>query len=73
VIIEPKSSRHMTTQRARPRFRGLVRYMLEGKGAERCTWYMAGLVRYMLEGKGAERCTWYMAENLPGLDRREDA
>lgn len=53
MIIEPKSSRHMTTQRARPRFRGLV--------------------RYMLEGKGAERCTWYMAENLPGLDRREDA
>lgn len=53
MIIEPKSSRRETGEATRPRFRGLV--------------------RYMLRGKGEERCTWYMAENLPGLERREDA
>ncbi|MGB5809496.1 MAG: TraI/MobA(P) family conjugative relaxase [Polyangiales bacterium] len=53
MIIEPKSSKRETGEATRPRFRGLV--------------------RYMLRGKGEERCTWYMAENLPGLDRREDA
>ena len=28
--------------RKRSRFRGLVTYMLQGKGTERCTWYLAG-------------------------------
>jgi len=53
MIIEPKASKQRSGREARPRFRGLV--------------------HYMLRGKGAERCTWYMAQNLPGLDRREDA
>ena len=34
---------------------------------------LSKLVPYMLRGKGQERCTWYMAENLEGLDRRDDA
>jgi hypothetical protein len=42
VIIEPKTWKHKAVASAKPRFRGLVRYMLEGKGTERCTWYMAG-------------------------------
>lgn len=53
MILEPKASKQRNNRAARPRFRGLV--------------------QYMLRGKGTERCTWYMAENLPGLDRREDA
>jgi len=42
VIIEPKTWKPKGERPARPRFRGLVQYMLRGKGAERCTWFMAG-------------------------------
>ena len=41
MIIEPKTWKLKGDRPARPRFRGLVQYMLRGKGAERCTWYMA--------------------------------
>jgi hypothetical protein len=42
VIIEPKTWKRKDDHSPKPRFRGLVHYMLEGKGTERCTWYMAG-------------------------------
>jgi hypothetical protein len=43
MIIKPKKWKKGDGGSAkRPRFRGLVTYMLKGKGAERCTWYEAG-------------------------------
>ena len=42
MIIEPKTWKPKDERPARPRFRGLVQYMLRGKGTERCTWFMAG-------------------------------
>ena len=42
VIIEPKTWKPKGERAARPRFRGLVQYMLRGKGTERCTWFLAG-------------------------------
>lgn len=42
MIIEPKTFKAKGEQSGRPRFRGLVQYMLRGKGTERCTWFMAG-------------------------------
>jgi hypothetical protein len=42
LIIEPKTWKPKGERLARPRFRGLVQYMLRGKGTERCTWFMAG-------------------------------
>ena len=43
MIIKPKKwKKSGGTSPKRPRFRGLVAYMLRGKGAERCTWYGAG-------------------------------
>ena len=42
MIIEPKTWKPKGERLARPRFRGLVQYMLRGKGTERCTWFMAG-------------------------------
>jgi hypothetical protein len=42
LIIEPKTWKPKGERPTRPRFRGLVQYMLRGKGAERCTWFMAG-------------------------------
>ena len=51
MIIKPKKWKRRAGRRARPRFRGLVTYMLQGKGTERCTWYMAG----NLEGMTDER------------------
>jgi len=43
MIIKPKKwKKGGGTSPKRPRFRGLVTYMLKGKGAERCTWYGAG-------------------------------
>ena len=42
MIIEPKTWKRREDHSPRPRFRGLVHYMLAGKGTERCTWYMAG-------------------------------
>jgi hypothetical protein len=43
MIIKPKKwKKSGGTSPKRPRFRGLVTYMLKGKGAERCTWYGAG-------------------------------
>ncbi|MDH3202449.1 MAG: relaxase/mobilization nuclease domain-containing protein [Myxococcales bacterium] len=42
MIIEPKTWKPKGERPTRPRFRGLVQYMLRGKGAERCTWFMAG-------------------------------
>ena len=43
MIIKPKKwKKGDGMSRKRPRFRGLVTYMLQGKGAERCTWYGAG-------------------------------
>ena len=43
MIIKPKKwKRGGGTSPKRPRFRGLVTYMLKGKGVERCTWYGAG-------------------------------
>jgi len=43
MIIKPKKwKRGGGMSPKRPRFRGLVTYMLRGKGTERCTWYWAG-------------------------------
>ena len=42
MIIEPKTFKPKGDQSGRPRFRGLVQYMLRGKGTERCTWFIAG-------------------------------
>jgi hypothetical protein len=42
VIIEPKTWKSKDAESVKPRFRGLVHYMLSGKGTERCTWYMTG-------------------------------
>jgi hypothetical protein len=43
MIIKPKKRKKGGgTSPKRPRFRGLVTYMLKGKGTERCTWYGAG-------------------------------
>jgi len=42
VIIEPKTFKPKGERSGRPRFRWLVQYMLQGKGTERCTWFMAG-------------------------------
>jgi hypothetical protein len=43
MIIKPKKwKRSRATSPKCPRFRGLVTYMLRGKGTERCTWYGAG-------------------------------
>lgn len=42
MIIEPKTWKRKDGGSPKPRFRGLVCYMLDGKGTERCTWYMAG-------------------------------
>jgi len=43
MIIKPKKWKKRARTSAKcPRFRGLVTYMLKGKGAERCTWYGAG-------------------------------
>jgi hypothetical protein len=43
MIIKPKKwKKSRATSPKRPRFRGLVTYMLKGKGTERCTWYGAG-------------------------------
>ena len=43
MIIKPKKwKKSERTSPNRPRFRGLVTYMLRGKGTERCTWYGAG-------------------------------
>jgi len=43
MIIKPKKwKKGGGTSPKRPRFRGLVTYMLKGKDAERCTWYGAG-------------------------------
>ena len=43
MIIKPKKwKKGRSTSAKRPRFRGLVTYMLKGKGTERCTWYEAG-------------------------------
>jgi hypothetical protein len=43
MIIKPKKwKKRGGTSAKRPRFRGLVTYMLRGKGTERCTWYGAG-------------------------------
>lgn len=41
MIIEPKTFESKGERSRRPRFRGLVQYMLRGKGTERCTWFMA--------------------------------
>ena len=41
MIIEPKTWKPKGEGAARPRFRGLVQYMLRGKGTERCTWFLA--------------------------------
>ncbi len=43
MIIKPKKWKKKKggTSPKRPRFRGLVTYMLKGKGTERCTWYGA--------------------------------
>ena len=43
MIIKPKKwKKGGRVSVKRPRFRGLVTYMLKGKGTERCTWYEAG-------------------------------
>ena len=43
MIIKPKKwKKSEAASPNRPRFRGLVTYMLRGKGTERCTWYWAG-------------------------------
>jgi len=43
MIIKPKKwKKSHPPSSKRPRFRGLVTYMLTGKGTERCTWYGAG-------------------------------
>jgi hypothetical protein len=43
MIIKPKKwKKGSGMSPKRPRFRGLVTYMLQGKGTERCTWYWAG-------------------------------
>jgi len=43
MIIKPKKwKKSHPASSKRPRFRGLVTYMLRGKGTERCTWYGAG-------------------------------
>ena len=43
MIIKPKKwKKGSGMSPKRPRFRGLVTYMLQGKGTERCTWYLAG-------------------------------
>jgi hypothetical protein len=43
MIIKPKKwKKGGGTSPKRLRFRGLVTYMLKGKGTERCTWYGAG-------------------------------
>jgi hypothetical protein len=43
MIIKPKKwKKRGVTSAKRPRFRGLVTYMLRAKGTERCTWYGAG-------------------------------
>jgi hypothetical protein len=43
MIIKPKKWKKRTGTSAKcPRFRALVTYMLQGKAAERCTWYGAG-------------------------------
>ncbi|MGB5265513.1 MAG: TraI/MobA(P) family conjugative relaxase [Polyangiales bacterium] len=43
MIIKPKKwKKGGGMSPKRPRFRALVTYMLQGKGTERCTWYLAG-------------------------------
>jgi len=43
MIIKPKKwKKSQAASPKRPRFRGLVTYMLTGRGTERCTWYEAG-------------------------------
>jgi len=54
VIIEPKTWKPKGEQRVRPRFRGLVQYMLRGKGTERCTWFMAGNLEGVDQREDAE-------------------
>jgi len=54
VIIEPKTWKPKGDRPARPRFRGLVQYMLRGKGAERCTWYMAANLEGLDQREDAE-------------------
>ena len=54
MIIEPKTWKPKGDRPARPRFRGLVQYMLRGKGAERCTWYMAANLEGLDQREDAE-------------------
>jgi len=54
VIIEPKTFKPKGAQSGRPRFRGLVQYMLRGKGNERCTWFMAGNLEGLERREDAE-------------------
>jgi hypothetical protein len=51
VIIEPKTFK---PKAGRPRFRGLVQYMLRGKGTARCTWFMAGNLEGLERREDAE-------------------
>ena len=54
MIIEPKTFKPKGGQSGRPRFRGLVQYMLRGKGTERCTWFMAGNLEGLDKREDAE-------------------
>lgn len=57
MIIEPKTFKPKQGQSTRPRFRGLVQYMLQGKGTERCTWFMAGNLEGLDRREDAETAT----------------
>lgn len=54
MILEPKTCRQKGGRPTRPRFRGLVQYMLQGKGTERCTWYLAGNLEGLERREDAE-------------------
>ena len=61
MIIKPKKWKEGGSVSAkRPRFRGLVTYMLKGKGTERCTWYDGGKPRGNRSARGRRdsQSTW---------------